>query len=400
MKRIIFVDDEQNILDGLKRLLRPTRHIWDMTFVTSAESALEAMANDPFDVLVTDMVMPGMNGAELLERVQERNPQTVRIVLSGYSDFEGSMRTVSSSHQCLSKPCDARTLKRVVDRACRLECLLREPSLQAAVGIVSRLPVLPRLYRDLTSALQEEEVDIEAVGRIVEQDVGIAAKILQLVNSSFFGLSSDICDLRQATAYLGIDTIRDLALSFQVFEQFEGGQAVEGFSLDREQGHSLLSARIARKLLTDKKESEHAFLAALLHDVGKLILLTHVTEQFRGIRDAGAGVTRPAHRVEEEFLGVSHAEIGAYLLGLWGMPYCVVEAVAYHHHPARVLEQKEFSVVGATHVAEALAREVDGSAPETIELDLNYLRRVGVIEKLPEWRALAAEEASIDRAAA
>jgi putative nucleotidyltransferase with HDIG domain len=393
VKRILFVDDEPNILDGLKRMLRSQRRVWNMEFASSGEEALSAMAVEPFDVVVTDIKMPGMNGAELLAQVQDRHPRTVRIVLSGHADMEASMRSVSVSHQCIAKPCDADTLKSIVARACGLEALLQEPSLQEALGSVTDLPVLPRAYKALTVALAKEEVDIQEVGDIVEQDAGIAAKILQLVNSSFFGIRWEITDLRQATIYLGVTTIRDLVLSFELFQQFEDSAKLSGFSIEREQSHSLLTARIAQKLLDEKSEAEQAFLAGMLHDVGKLVLATRFTESFQTVLQAGAGVERPFCRVEEEILGVSHAEIGAYLLALWGISYPVVEAVAHHHHPARVSEQTAFGVLAATHVADCLAREQGGCEPDSIELDEQYLQALGVADKLPKWRAIAEAEA-------
>jgi HD-like signal output (HDOD) protein len=368
-----------------------------MAFASSGKEALAAMNVEPFDVVVTDMKMPGMNGAELLAQVQDRHPGTVRIVLSGHADMEVSMRSVAVSHQFLAKPCEASALKIVVDRACSLGALLQESGLQDALGSVSELPVLPRVYKALRAELAQEEVDVQKVGVIVEQDAGMAAKILQLVNSSFFGIRREMTDLRQATAYLGVTTIRDLVLSFEMFQQFECSASLSGFSIEREQSHALLAARIARKLLDEKVDAEQAFLAAMVHDVGKLVLATRLAGPFQTILQAGAGVERPFHAVEEEILGISHAEIGAYLLGLWGMPYPVVEAVAHHHHPGRVPEQTAFGVLGATHVADALAREQVGGDPG---LDEPYLQTLGVAEKLPEWRAIAAAEARTEREAA
>jgi len=400
MKRILFVDDEPNILDGLKRMLRSQRKVWHMAFTTSGAEALSVMADEPFDVIVTDMKMPGMNGAELLQRVQDEHPRTIRFVLSGHADLEASLQSIAVSHQFLSKPCEAGLLKSVVERACGLDDLLQQQSLRRILGTITELPVLPEVYQALTKALGEEEVDIQEIGSIVEQDIGIAAKILQLVNSSFFGYCRDFTDLRDATAYLGVNTIRDLVLTFAMFRQFEGSAVPAGFSIARVQSHSLLTSRIARRLLSEKKVAEQAFLAAMLHDVGKLILMTCFAEPFETIIKSGAGSKRPFHEVEEEVIGVSHAEIGAYLLALWGMPYPVVEAVAHHHHPTRVLGQTELGVLGATHVADALAQEQDGNNPATFALDEEYLETLGVLGKLPEWRAIAAEEAGGEKEAA
>lgn len=400
MKRILFVDDQPNILGGLQRMLHGQRKVWNMSFVESGEEALAAMEEAPFDVVVTDMKMPIMSGAQLLKQVHERYPKTVRIVLSGYADLEAAMQSVAVSHQFLAKPCDSDTLKSVVNRACGLAELLNEETLKETLGAISELPVLPRTYQALRQALAEEEVDIGQVGAIVEQDAGIAAKILQLVNSSFFGIRKEITDLRQATAYLGISTIRDLTLSFEMFRGFEGCTKLAGFSVEREQRHSLLTARIASKMFDDKVLSGQAFLSGMLHDIGKLILATRFEEPFQAILLEGAGVTSPFQPIEEKLLGVGHGEIGAYLLGLWGMSYPVVEAVAHHHNPSRVPEQTMFGALGATHVADCLALELEGRPGKTIALDEEYLASLGVLDRLPEWREMAAHEAGADSEAA
>jgi len=397
MKRILFVDDESRILDGLRRMLRPHRDVWEMVFVASGEEALAALEACPFDVLVTDMRMPGLDGAALLAEVKARQPKTVRIILSGHADLEAAMRSVAVSHQFLTKPCDAAVLKSVIDRACNLESFLSDTVLQGALGKMGDLPVLPSTYQALTAALSEPEVDMDTVSAIVEQDTAIAAKIIHLVNSSYFGVRQEISSVRQATSHLGINTIRDLTLSLEVFGQFGCGARATGFSIDREQSHSLMTGRIARRLLPNKSGADQAFIAAMMHDIGKLVLARQLPDAVSRIRLAGAGVRAPAHAVETSVLGVSHAQVGAYLLGLWGMPYSILEAIAFHHHPSMVVTQPTFGVLAAVHVADVLAHEI-GDLPEAArpELDLALMERLGVCDKLPEWRGIARNEAGLD----
>ena len=397
MKRILFVDDERKVLDGLQRALRGQRREWEMTFVDSGQTALDAMASAPFDVIVSDMRMPGLDGATLLARVQDKYPRTVRIVLSGHSELEAALRAMRVAHQFLSKPCDSEVLLGVVRRACDLQVLLNNPSLQETVGRIDTLPAIPRVYNQLTAALVDPEVSLDDVAAIVEQDMGITAKILQLGNSCFFGAAKKVSGIRQATMVLGTSMIRDLALSIEVFRTFENGQPPAAFSIESEQSHATLSARIARHLLPDTAMSEQAFLAAMLHDIGKLILATSLPDTLEHLAEVQAGSDRPFWTVEEEVTGTSHAELGAYLLGLWGMPYPIVEAVANHHRPTRV-EHESFGVLSAVHVANGLAHEVTESVvrrePTTpARIDLDYLQSLGVIDELPGWREMAAAEA-------
>ena len=277
-------------------------------------------------------------------------------------------------------------------------------NLQTTVGNVEVLPALPRVYNEVTAALADPEVSLEVVADIVEQDAAICAKILQLVNSSFFGVARSIADVRQATTYLGLTMLRNLVLSAEVFRSFKSSGSAKGFSIEKEQTHSTLTARIARHLLDDKIMSENAFMAAMLHDIGKLIVATELPGVYESVAAASETGDGFHYVSEEKINGISHAEIGAYLLGIWGMPYPIVEAVANHHHPSRV-DHDEFDTLGAVHVADVLAREQAQAAEEPPEgppdrLDVDYLEAKGLMDRLPEWREIASQEAEAEHARA
>ena len=318
MKKILFVDDEPNVLSGLKRMLRVQRKEWDMEFLPGGEEALKHLAEHGADVIVSDMRMPGMDGAALLSKVQEAFPSTIRIVLSGHAELEAALRAVSVAHQYLAKPCDSETIKEVVARACDLQRLLDEPRLRDMVGKVDSLPTIPEVYTQLVQLLADPDAGVVDAAEIVAKDAGITAKVLQVVNSSFFGFARSITGIRDATSCLGLNMLRNLTLSVEVFRSFDGAGKSGGFSLADAQKHANLTARIARKLLDDKIQAEHAFLGAMLHDVGRLVLISNMPEAFERVREAAAGRTESECAVEQDVLGVTHAEIGAYLLGIWG----------------------------------------------------------------------------------
>ncbi|HZR99600.1 MAG TPA: response regulator [Chloroflexota bacterium] len=395
MKRILFVDDEPQMLSGLQRLLRPQRHEWDMTFAAGGEQALVALAETPCDVIVTDMRMPGMDGVTLLEQVKTQWPQMVRIVLSGYTELEATLRTVPVAHQFLTKPCDPDRLKEVVERACALQSLLGGDALRATIAQMGDLPSQPGVYLALAEALADPATSMADVARLVEQDIAMSAKCLQLVNSAFFGLGRRVTSVQQAVSYLGTDMLKALVFTVEVFHAFQPAGAAGGFDLEALQRHSLLVARLATKLLAGRQPADDAFVAGMLHDVGKLVLVTRLPEQAAAIAAGAAQTGRPWHVMEEEVLGVTHAEIGAYLLGLWGLPQQTVEALAYHHTPAR-LPRNEFDVLAAVYVADVLIDEQTvaqglGAAELSGPLDEEFLGALGVAEQVPAWRALAAE---------
>ncbi len=397
MKRVLFVDGEPNILDGLRRSLRPQRKAWEMVFVEGGEAALRELEKAPFDVIVTDMRMPGMDGAALLSRVKETHPRTARFVLSGHTELDAAMRAVPVAHQFLSKPCELDVLRDVVARACELETLLNDELVTRLVGEIDSLPSVPETYAAVTKALADPDVDLRAVAAIIERDPGMSLKILHLVNSSFFGLPCDVTSIERAVSYLGTNVVRDLVLTMEVFRPPPGAdRSLEEFTVQL-QRRSALTASIARRMFEQKHLADQAFLAGMLHDVGSLILATRLPEQFAENARVAAEQGRPLHEVEQERYGATHGEVGAYLLALWGLPYPLLEASAYHHRPSR-LSQEGFGILTAVHVAGALVEAKAGSPassqPDQDGVDLEYIASLGLDDRLEEWEALADEQLS------
>jgi HD-like signal output (HDOD) protein len=393
VKRILFVDDEPQVLDGLRALLRPQRSRWDMTFVDNGEQAVAELDRAPFDVIVADMRMPGMDGAGLLRHVQDRHPGVVRIVLSGYAEQEMAMRAVPVAHQFLAKPCDAGRLETVVERACSLQALIHDDAVRGIVGRIRSLPALPRIHFELTQVLADDECGTADVARVVERDPTMVAKVLQLVNSAFIGLGHQVTSIEQAIAYLGTRLLKDLTLVAHVFGTSASSPASD--ILDSIQRHSLLVGSIARRLPeADQRIGDDAFIAGILHDIGKLVLASERPDQCARLRARARDARRPLFEIEQEELGTSHAEVGGYLLGIWGLPYPVIEAAANHHAPGRVPSQPGLDVFAAVHIANALAHEASagagGESEPFAELTADFLQARGGQDQLPEWRAMAA----------
>lgn len=331
--RILFVDDEPEILEGLQAMLYSMRSEWELSFVGSGAEALDVIARAPQDVVVTDMRMPVMDGAQLLHAVQERTPETVRIILSGYSDQESVMRTVKLAHRYLSKPCPPTEMKQAIRKALRLRDIIQSVQLKQLISRIESLPALPELYRRLTMALMNEGASLQQIGDIIAQDVGMSASILRLVNSAFFGLPTRVSNVQHAVKLLGTETIRVLILSIHLFSTISP-RHFPGFSLKMLWEHSTRVACFARAIA----EVEHAsmdvrddcFIAGMLHDVGKLVIATTMTSDYRKVlalvRDREIRVSE----AEMEIMHTTHADVGAYLISLWGFNDTIVEAVCWH----------------------------------------------------------------------
>jgi HD-like signal output (HDOD) protein/CheY-like chemotaxis protein len=384
-QRILFVDDEPLVLQGLQRMLRPMRPEWEMDFATSGAAALECLAASPCDVVVADMRMPGMNGAQLLNEVMRRHPQTVRLILSGHADEDLILKCVGITHQYLSKPCDSEALKAAVRRASAVGVSLNNPRLKQLVCQVDRLPSVPALYMEMVERLQNPEINLSDIATTISRDIAMTAKILKLVNSAFFGLRREITGAEEAVAYLGVNTLKTLVLSIHAFTQFEGKRAGT-FSLEQLWAHSLQVASLARRIAQaggmPATLTEETFVAGMLHDVGQLVLAANLGSQYDAVLERVRQERLPLESVEGSVFGTTHAEVGGYLLGLWGLPVPVVEGIALHHQP-RLCPAMGFSPLTAVHVAEALCQSV---AP-----DLEYLAALGLTEQIPAWQSAAAE---------
>ena len=388
-RKILFVDDETMVLQGLKRMLRGMRNEWEMEFAESGERALQILEADPFEVVVTDMRMPGMNGAELLERVQKRFPEMVRIVLSGHSDQGMILKSVRIAHQYLSKPCDADTLKNTVSRTFALRDLLKDDALKQVVSNIGSLPTLPKLYQEIMTELQSEDASMDRVAKIISGDVGMSAKVLQMVNSAFFALPRHIESVGQAVNLLGLETIKALVLSAKIFSQFESRGVPESF-LEKLWGHCMGTAAIAKAIAKeeglDKEVVDDTFLAGMLHDVGKLVLSTGLPEKYREIIKRVGGKDLSLGEVEHEILGTTHAAVGAYLMGIWGFCDNVVEAIAFHHEPG-TCPVKIMGALAAVHTANAMehASGPEGIRTDEAQVNREFLGQIGVGEKLERW---------------
>jgi putative nucleotidyltransferase with HDIG domain len=394
MRKILFVDDDPRVLGALEILLRRNRERWDMTFAVSGEAALDKLQAECFDVIVSDMRMPGIDGAALLSRVQEEYPQMLRIVLSAYSDLESVLRVVPVAHQFMTKPCEVPVLEDSIEKACSLQALIPDMAIRRKVGKIDRLPSSPQVYSALIRTLSEPDATTADVVRILKQDIAICAKLLQLANSSFFQLAQRITSVERAVIYLGFNMVKNLVLSVGLCQAAKS--IPEGFSVDLLQRHSLATADLAARLLVPKEKREDAFMAGLLHDIGKLIFIQEYPEHLQRIRAAMRTDERPEFILEQEMAGVSHAEVGAYLLGLWGLPDAVVQAVAHHHMPHRK-EENRFDVLSATYVANCLVNEHTPLSPNGTRnrqaIDRDYLASLGVSDNLEMWREIASKQA-------
>jgi HD-like signal output (HDOD) protein/CheY-like chemotaxis protein len=380
---IVFVDDEINILQGLRRQLRGFRNEWEMYFVDSGAAALELLKGKHFDVIVSDMRMPEMDGAELLSRIKLQYPHMVRIVLSGYSDQKLTLRAAESAHRYLSKPCDAEELRQTVIKSLAVQQSIHSRELLDLVAQVDSLPSPPTLYQELSELIQSEFSNVQIISHTIRKDPAMTAKILQLVNSSFFGLRQRVTNVGDAVKLLGRALIHSIALSANLFRSLEHQHP----QLNRLWEHSYEVACLARQIVLLQQQSKDladaAFTAGLLHDTGKLVLSTRLPEKYTQILEQSEENGTSEWEIEKQMLGFNHADIGGYLLKLWGLPDQVVAAVVFHHEPLASMDT-EFNLLTAVHVANHLITKLHNPG-KLIRLNRQYIETLGLTDAIKDW---------------
>lgn len=394
--RILFVDDDRLVLRSLRRLLRHRLSSWDLVFVDSGADAIAELNRGPADVVVSDLNMDQMDGATLLKHVQQDHPGSVRIILSGSTNRETACRTAPVAHQFLAKPLDSEVLGKVLRRAFELRSLLDNQTLRKLVAGDNELPSAPDTYVRLTQALSGENATVDEVAEIIAADVATSSRMLQLTCSAFAGKRTPAKSVREAVVFLGLALVKNLVLSVGIVNMFS--TKLRGLSTQSIQLQATSSAIIARAILKGHAAIDDGFLAAMLSPVGQLVLASRAGQRMQRALDrvAKAGISQlEAERAE---FGVTHAEVGAYLLGLWGLPEPVVKAVAHQHRPSRIFASK-LDVEGATYLARRLVHNPDAPlrdnvADEEEAISAPLIDQWGLGSRLDDLRDLAHEHAS------
>lgn len=394
-RRLLFVEDNPVMLQ-LYGMMLEDEPDWEVVTAESGEAAVPLLSEGSFDVIVSDLHMPGMDGLAVIAEVKKRSPRTSRIIISGLDDQKRIAECLDETHQFIAKPLNAKVLKTTLDRICGLDSYLHDDRLRAIVAQLGTLPSFPSLYLEIMQALSAEEPSLETVAAIVAKDPAMTAKMLQIVNSTAFGLAQPVATPFLAVQHVGMGTVRSLALSAHIFSCFERTE-IKGFSIPQLWDHALRTAALAQLIVLretrDAALAEDAYTAALLHDVGKLMLANNLPESFQRALQLADQQQVPLHAAELEVFAATHADVGAYVLGLWGLPASIVEAVAFHHLPGRS-QSAALSPLTAVHVANILEQEPSASkAPRPVaKLDADYLARVCVDQRVSVWREMAVRQ--------
>jgi HD-like signal output (HDOD) protein len=387
-KRILFIDDEPALLQALKRVLRPLRNEWDVQVESSPRVALDRLELETFDVVVTDMRMPSLDGVSVLTQVMQRSPDSIRLVLTGGSEPEAAMRAVGVAHQFLAKGCDVENIRETVLRISRMRDRMHDENMRALIGEIDGLPAVPAICLELNRTLAQPDFSMRQVASVVEKDPAVCAKILQLVNSSFFGVGRKITQVHDAVAYLGASMLKNLVTSVSLWRTLEGVRPAAIGQLQQVHTRCQRVGGFARLMMgKDRARSEEAFISGLLHDIGLTLLIAYLPERYDRVSSEMPKTGLSFYEVERSLYTVDHAEIGAYLLDAWGLPFQILEAVAFHHS-APNLGHTRLEPADAVYIAQTMLDARDRGQELDECIDASYLAQMGVQTELETWTKL------------
>lgn len=397
--RVLFVDDEPMILEMVPRLLGHFRDNWHVETALGTADGLNRIRERAFDVVVSDLNMPGMGGMEFLKEVRLCCPSAARIIFSSYADKHSVLDCFDLIHQFLPKPVANNLLIATIQRAAMIRSLLPDDEIRGIVSNLDHVPSMPTLYLELTRQLNNSEASIQDIAETVSHDIGMTARFLKMVNSAYFGLPESTSCVEKAISHLGIEMVKYLALTAGVFSQFET-RKMGGISMETLWTHSLRTASAAKQIATSENAGsrviEAAMAAGLLHDIGKLVLATSFPDKYENVGRTAQSKQLEWLVAEREAFGFDHAEVGGYLLGLWGLPRLVVEAVAFHHFPSRG-DQSCFSPLTAVHAADVLVQTERAShgGYGSPQIDFMYLAKSSRPHAVETWGENLQELASL-----
>ncbi|WFP51768.1 response regulator [Methylomonas sp. EFPC3] len=394
-KHILFVDDNENVISGIQRQLRPYREQWSVYFATCGKQALEIMQHQPIDLIVSDMMMPEMRGDVLLKRVADIYPATVRMVLSGYADEETLSRGLEVAHQYLTKPCSAEVLREAITQVFKTQDYVNNPRIAAEVGEASHLPSLPKIYHDLNAAIADERVTNLQIAEIFAKDMVLSAKLLHLVNSPYFGLQRTVSNLTDAINLIGLKKLNSLVLSVHIKTAFPVSDPEMERYMEYLWQDASRVAELARLISLSEQQTgdkpDQAYVGGLLHNMGLLIFMSRGGDKFKMLREQTTRSNTPVAALETEIFGFTRSAAAAYVLSLWKIPALIVESILWQNAPSES-EYQTVNELTAVHVAACLANPTERPGKDRLfemQLDQSYLQRIGRLHRLADWQTLA-----------
>ncbi|MGF1697115.1 response regulator [Vibrio kyushuensis] len=368
--KILLVDDEPLILNGLKRALYGTG--WTIFTEESGQSALKRLETDHVDLIISDMLMPGMNGAELLEIVSKTYPSIIRASLSGYSDPDITVKGGFFAHQAFMKPCDPTIIKQEVNRISAILGLFPDRVIQSAIGSITSLPIAPKLFFQVKQKLMDDNSSMHDIAKLISQDPAMCAKIIHTSNNTIFRGNKEISSINEAITRLGGQVVSSIIGMLEVYSVSMNRPSQP---LEELQSQSLRVAVLASSFVS-RAQKDHTFLIGILHRIGEYVRMMIVSDLMNAYVDVNNKGQELSH-LEQYLFNTKSEQLGGYLLHFWGFPLYIIESILTYNDPEK-LREKPFGPSCAVYVASNLIKNKP--------IDDAFIQHFGLEDRLEEWK--------------
>jgi HD-like signal output (HDOD) protein/CheY-like chemotaxis protein len=355
-KRILLVDDEKSILKALERLFFDSDY--ELFTANSGEEGLQILTEYPVDIVVSDMRMPGMDGHQFLKKVKMLYPSTTRLILSGYADEKEILNSLidGSSNLYLFKPWNGEDLITKIAQIFAARQIFKHQAVLDLANGLENLSLVTGIYNSVCRLI-DQDADAGAVARVIETDPAVTAAVLRIVNSAFYNVKTG--SVAQAITYLGLPVVKSIVLSCSLLKSVT--IKVPPFNIARLTNHAIMTNLFMTKIysgLLQKQVPDALATAGLLHNLGLAMCLHYFPDIYkRLVEERLKQPNKSITEFEKEIMGVTHSELGGYLLNWWGLPYPIVECALFYHDPVHSAVMDKVAV-SVTHIANYYAWKV------------------------------------------
>ncbi len=391
---LMLLDPGGDFLSWTHQLSKAEPH-WQVDRFDDPQMLLARFELKAPDAVFLSSSIRGYAELNVLNRMIELKPDLLRFQLGPSIHSNQSItQRLELTHRVFAQPNDIETICTTVKYLLKITQLVKRPAIRQFISNQHQLPAVPGVYLELTHALNSDTTNAKNIASIIQQDPALAAKLIQLVNSSYFGMPREISQIPEAVSILGIRTLRGLALSSRISSTYPPHKRWKYFSFERINQRALLVARLAKDICQQAKVSpgiaEQAFLAGLLQDIGILVMASQNPSDYLKVLQYAVKEKKPLHLAEKKITGLYHGEVGAALMALWNIPPRVVEAILLHPAP-HLSTDTDFQPLTAVHVADALIPPVWQHKHTKMNNQLSeaYLEKIGYLSSLHHWKLLA-----------
>ncbi len=333
--RVLFLDDEAAILASLRSLFRRERY--ELEFFTEPEEALSRLRSSPVDMIVSDMRMPAMSGADFLAQATTIQPYAIRIMLSGYEDKGVVISAIGKglAKDYVMKPWDDTSFRQMVADNLQMHRALHDTELRRILGQIDSLTAPARSVETITRVLGGADVNIKDIVVAVEQSPPLVARLLRVANSVHYSTRHPIGTVKDAVLFVGTEFVASLLLAMETFDALQEDCSPEGRKcMDRLWDEALRRATIAKAIAArwDGSQQQHvAYVASLFQDIGLVLRAQLDPHLLAAFFHAVDGEDVPLLQADARVFTITHDEVGSSLLRFWNFPEEIVRAVECHH---------------------------------------------------------------------